>query len=65
MTTWIKCADSLPDDDICVLLAFADGEVYAGFHDGDAWRFLDATTIELESVTHWAHLPAHPDDADA
>lgn len=59
ITTWTKCADQLPDDGIVVLLAFADGEVWAGFLDGDDWRCAD---LKECGVTHWAHLPPHPDD---
>lgn len=60
--TWTKCSDSLPDDEVAVLLAFDDGEVYAGFHDGDEWRYLDATPCDPSEVTHWCHLPPHPED---
>lgn len=37
--TWTKCSDHLPDDEITVLLAFDDGEVWTGFRDGDDWRY--------------------------
>lgn len=57
--TWTKCSDDLPDDDIVVLLALADGEVWTGFRDGDAWRYVSADLIET-AVTHWADLPEHP-----
>ena len=59
--TWTKCSDGLPDDEITVLLAFDDGEVWTGFRDGDDWRYLSADLIE-GGVTHWAHLPAHPEE---
>lgn len=62
--TWTKCSEALPDDDEIVLLAFTDGEVWTGFRDADDWRYLSADLIE-GGVTHWSHLPAHPDDAEA
>ena len=62
--TWHKCSDQMPDDDESVLLACDDGEVQVGFLDAGTWRYQDAMPLELHgvSVTHWADLPAHPDD---
>ncbi|MBP9032542.1 MAG: DUF551 domain-containing protein [Pseudomonadales bacterium] len=61
--TWTKCSDGLPDGEIAVLLAFDDREVWTGFRDGDDWRYVSTDLIEAVGVTHWAHLPAHPEDA--
>lgn len=60
--TWIKCSDQLPDDEILVLVATQDGKVFQAFHEyGEWWEYgVEATAL---AVTHWAHLPPHPDDA--
>lgn len=65
--TWTKCSEALPDDDESVLIACDDGEVQVGFLDAGTWRYQDAMPLELHgvSVTHWADLPAHPDDQRA
>jgi hypothetical protein len=49
---WTKCSDAMPDDEITVLLALADGEVWTGYSDGERWRYESGVTIELP-VTHW------------
>lgn len=56
---WRRPADELPDDEMTVLLALADGEVWTGFHDAGSWRFVSADLIETE-VLWWAHFPAPP-----
>ena len=67
MITWTKCSDGLPDDDESVLLACDDGEVQVGFLDAGTWRYQDAMPLEIHGigVTHWAHLPTHPEEEDA
>lgn len=57
---WTAAANTLPDDDVLVLLALSDEEVWPGFKDGDVWRYVDATVIESSSVTHWMHFPPAP-----
>jgi hypothetical protein len=57
--TWKRCADELPDDDMTVLLALADGEVWTGFRDAGKWRYVSADLIEIE-VTDWMDFPAPP-----
>jgi hypothetical protein len=60
---WIPTAQELPDEDICVLIALSDGEVWTGFLDGGAWRFSSADLVdqgEGTTVTHWTHIPVHP-----
>lgn len=37
-TTWVAAAERLPDDDMTVLIALDDGEVWTGYRDGDDWR---------------------------
>ena len=58
--TWNLLATlPLPDADITVLVALANGEVDSGFHDGDVWRYVDASRIDHE-VEAWADFPSHP-----
>lgn len=54
--TWHPVAEGLPDDGIAVLVATKNCEepVWLGFLDGEQWRDVDATAIE---VTHWADIP--------
>lgn len=61
--TWTKCSDALPDDEIAVLLAFADGDVWVGVHHFDGWRSLMTGALFRSQVTHWADLPPHPEAA--
>lgn len=57
---WTSVTDRLPDDEILVLLALSDEEVWPGFRDGDVWRYVDATPIESAMVTDWMDLPPAP-----
>lgn len=61
--TWkaIKRDSDLPDDDITVLAALSDGEVWPAYHDADGWYYVTADPIESSRVTHWMHMPAHPE----
>lgn len=54
---WHEVADP-PDDDIVVLMACADGEVWPGFKIGGDWFDIDATPQDVP--THWANLPEAP-----
>jgi hypothetical protein len=56
---WVDAQDRLPDDDICVLIAMADGEVWTGFYDPDGWHYVSADPVGSE-VTHWSHFPEPP-----
>ena len=56
---WIDADIELPDDEENVLIAFADGEVWTGFRDGDNWRYTSADLVTTE-VTHWQRLPEPP-----
>lgn len=57
--TFHECTERLPDDEMLVLMALADGDVYPGFQDSGEWRFSDAMSVTIE-VTHWADMPEHP-----
>ncbi len=57
---WIPVTESLPDDDITVLIADTEEDVFTGFHDGDnGWRYCSAERV-MVPITHWAELPAPP-----
>jgi len=57
--TWRRVDRSLPDDELTVLLALADGEVWTGFRDAGQWRYVSADPIDA-AVTHWAEFPLPP-----
>lgn len=56
---WKKVSDELPDDDVTVLIALADGDVFTGFLDAGDWRYVSADLIDVP-VTHWANFPYPP-----
>lgn len=63
MSGWIPVNDHLPDDEMTVLLALADGEVWPGFHDDGKWFYVSADPVGVE-VLHWAEFPAPPSSDD-
>lgn len=56
---WIDASSHFPDDDMTVLLALDDGEVWTGFMDDGVWRYVSADAIE-GTVKHWAEFPEPP-----
>jgi hypothetical protein len=56
---WKDATAELPDDDMSVLVALDDGEVWTGFHDYGVWRYVSADAID-GTVTHWAEFPEPP-----
>lgn len=56
MNEWINVSDSLPDDEITVLVELDDGEVWTGYLDNGIWRYVSADLISAK-VTGWQHLP--------
>ena len=60
--TWTKCSEALPPDEETVLIAMDDGEVWMGFVHGGDWSTVGAWPLADVSVTHWAHMPKHPED---
>lgn len=63
MDNWTSVDAELPDADLAVLIAMADGDVWLGYLDGDIWRDVSADVIAWDRVTHWMHLPPAPDAA--
>ena len=59
MNNWISTTTQLPDDDLTVLIALDDGEVWTGFRDGDDWRYVSADLV-MQPVTHWMQFPEPP-----
>ena len=51
----------LPDDDITVLVALDDGEVWPAYRFADRWLYVTGDEIQSAEVVYWMHLPAHPD----
>jgi hypothetical protein len=58
-SAWISVADELPDDEITVLIALSDGEVWTGYRDGDRWLYVSGYEMQA-SVTHWMNLSEPP-----
>lgn len=56
---WRAAEKQLPDDDLTVLIALEDGEVWTGFRDAGEWRYQSADLVESK-VTHWAEFPMPP-----
>ena len=59
MSTWISADVTMPDTDSSVLIATEDGEVEAGYDDGQDWRYLSGGKVDV-SVTHWMPFPDPP-----
>lgn len=57
---WIPVDSRLPDDDMLVLIALNDDDVWTGFREAGVWRYVDAMPINAERVTHWQPMPAPP-----
>ena len=49
----------MPDIDTNVIIVTEDGEVEAGYDDGQDWRYLSGGKVET-LVTHWMPFPDPP-----
>lgn len=58
---WHPTADDPPDDDMVVLTADGDGEVWPGFKIGDQWYNIDAMP-RPSAPKWWCHFPSPPED---
>jgi hypothetical protein len=65
MSAWTTVGTLLPDEEITVLLALDDGEVWPGYLSETGWMYVTGDPIERNRVTHWMHMPAHPDGLGA
>lgn len=59
MNDWTDVDESMPDSETDVIIHTEDGEVGAGYHDGQDWRWLSGGVVNIE-VTHWMHFPLPP-----
>jgi len=57
---WTPVAERLPDDELLVLIAVNDDDVWTGYRLAGIWRYVDGFPIENERVTHWMRMPAPP-----
>lgn len=55
---WHPTADDPPDDDLVVLTADGDGEVWPDFKLGDQWFDIDAGP--MPAPRYWCHFPEAP-----
>jgi|GEM_PF-5300936 len=61
--SWINATTDLPDEEMTVLIALNDGEVWTGFREDGEWRYVSADPVEQGEgtfVTHWADFPSPP-----
>ena len=59
-TPWVPVTESLPDDEITVLIHTEDEDVTIGSHYNTVWYDHDGVPIFNASVTHWMDLPEGP-----
>jgi hypothetical protein len=59
MNHWTLVDKAMPDMDVNVILATEDGQVDAGYDDGQDWRWLSGGKVE-GPVTHWMPFPNPP-----
>ena len=57
---WTPVAEGLPDDELLVLIAVNDDDVWTGYLLANTWRYIDGFPIKNERVTHWMRMPAPP-----
>jgi len=62
MSAWISADKLMPDTDSTVLIATENGEVEAGYDDGQDWRYLSGGKVD-SPVTHWMPFPEPPEGA--
>jgi hypothetical protein len=62
LINWIPVKDQLPDDETTVMIYSAkhDEPVWFGFYEANAWFLPDGMPL-LAKPTHWADMPAGPD----
>jgi len=60
---WTAVADELPDDDMVVLVALDDGEVWSAYHQGERWYYVTADPIIAATVLYWTDMLPSPIEA--
>ncbi len=58
LVVWHPTADDPPDDDLVVLTADGDGEVWPAFKLGPDWFDIDAGP--MPAPRYWCHFPEAP-----
>lgn len=58
---WTPVSDGGLDDEITVLMALTDNEVWPGFRVDGQWFFVTGDPCS-ETPSHWAEMPRHPMD---
>jgi len=59
---WKLPAEEMPDAEITVLMAFADGDVLLGFYGDDCWRNMEGLAYGThDKPLAWADLPEVPE----
>lgn len=63
---WIEIDHQRPDDETSVLLFHPefDEPVWIGYHINGQWYSADGWPLKNDRVTHWAHLPVGPIEAE-
>lgn len=61
LVVWSDRYADPPDTDRDILLALDDGNVWAGWYDGEQWVTDDGVVLDDHRVVYWADLPPHPD----
>ena len=56
---WTPVAGALPDEDILVLIALDNDEVWPAVRDYGRWIYVSGAEVP-QRITHWMHLPAAP-----
>lgn len=57
---WIDAKDQLPAQDIRVLVANSEGEVYFAFWNWYRHWYRDEADIVTDIITHWMYPPRAP-----
>lgn len=52
---WIPVVESMPDDDLCVLIHYGS-TVTSATHGEGGWMTGDGDWVDTDQVTHWAEL---------
>lgn len=57
---WTIPGDSMPDDDMNVLIAMKDGEVWPAYRSAGVWFYICGGHIEPDRISHWTDFPEAP-----
>lgn len=57
---WVPVTKQLPDDDLSVLAAFNDGDVWPMYRTGGEWIDHTGLKVATDRITHWMHFPEAP-----